>query len=380
MFAVNGLVIGTYAAALPSLRDRHQMTDWQLPAVLFTLGVMGILSMQLGGRLADRVGARTVVLASLPLLGIGVLGLCLAPAYPLALVGAALTGLGNGAIDVAMNAYGVQVEQARRRPVMSTLHAMWSLGNFAGAGLVLATAGLATLPGLSSLAGAGALPLLGGLACAAALITLLVLARVAPAAAPLSHHDEQSGGRAKIPAAAWLLGLMAIAFGLGEGTAYDWSSIHVTDVAQVAPTTGALGLTTVAAAMFLIRLVGDRLVTRFGRRAVVRVGGVCAAVGYLLVAISSALPVLVVGWALVGLGMGMIAPQVYAVAGHMGGGRVLALVVTFGYATFLAGPAVVGGLVHLLGIQHAMFVPAALLMGLLLLAVVMPASDPDLEQ
>lgn len=374
LFLVNGLVIGGYAAALPTLRDRHQMTGWQFPGVLFAAGVFGIISMQIGGRLADRIGARAVALGSLPLLGAGILILCLSPAYPDAIIGAAVLGLGNGALDVAMNAYGVQVEQARHRPVMSRLHAMWSLGNFAGAGLVLL---LALIPGL---AGTGILPWLGLIAAVSSLVALVLLLRLAPPAAPLSHHDEQTGGRTRIPAAAWLLGLMAIAFGLGEGTAFDWSSVHVTDVAQVSPTTGALGLTTVAGAMFLIRLAGDALVARFGRRTVVRFGGVCAALGYLLVATLTPLPVLVLGWALVGLGMGMIAPQVYAVAGHMGGGRVLAMVVTFGYATFLAGPGVMGGLVQLLGIQHAMFVPAALLTGLLFLAVVMPKEDRDLSR
>ena len=168
------------------------------------------------------------------------------------------------------------------------------------------------------------------------------------------------------------------AFGLSEGTATDWSSLHVTEVAQVDPTTGALGLVAVSGFMVLIRLVGDRLVARFGRRAVVRFGGGCAAVGYGTVTLVSGLPLLLVGWALVGLGVGMIAPQVYAVAGHIGGGRVLAVVVTFGYAAFLAGPAIIGFLVNHLGLHHTMAVPAILCAGIVGLAATLPKNDADL--
>jgi MFS family permease len=183
-----------------------------------------------------------------------------------------------------------------------------------------------------------------------------------------------------IPKAAWILGIMALAFGLSEGTATDWSSLHVTDVAGVDPTTGALGLITVSAFMVIIRLLGDRLVTRFGRRTVVRFGALFAAIGYLMVTLVSSLPMLIVGWALVGFGVGMIAPQVYAVAGHIGGGRVLAVVVTFGYAAFLLGPAFMGFLVNHVGIHHAMAVPALLCAGIIALASTMPRNDAGLSQ
>ena len=89
-------------------------------------------------------------------------------------------------------------------------------------------------------------------------------------------------------------------------------------------------------------------------------------------------PLLLVGWALVGLGVGMIAPQAYAVAGHLGGGRVLAVVVTFGYAAFLAGPALIGFLVNQLGIHRTIAVPALLCAGIIGLAATMPKNDDDL--
>jgi len=122
------------------------------------------------------------------------------------------------------------------------------------------------------------------------------------------------------------------------------------------------------ACMVIIRLTADRLVSVWGRRRLVQIGGLCAAIGYLTTAFTGSFPVLLTGWALVGLGAGVIAPQVYAAAGHFAGGRGLAVVVTFGYATSLMGPAVIGGLVHAIGIGHTMAVPGLLLLAALPLA------------
>lgn len=371
MFTVNGLLLGGWGGSLPSLRDKLAIGDGSIALLLFLAGIAGITSMQIGGRLADSMGARRITLAALPVLVLAVVTLALAPTYPVAVAGAVLLGLGNGALDVAMNAIAVQIETARRSPVMSSFHAFFSIGNLLGAASVLALASSFGLAG-----GAIVTPLLLTLA-AVAVVVLVVLLRIAPTAAPVAHRSS-AGGRIKIPRAAYVLGVMALAFGLSEGTAVDWSSIHITDVAHVDPTTGAVGLVAVSAFMVVIRLLGDRLVTRFGRRAIVRFGGASAALGYLAVTLVSSLPLLVAGWALVGLGVGMIAPQVYAVAGHLGGGRVLAVVVTFGYAAFLAGPALVGFLVRQVGIHHAMAVPAVLCAGIVALAATMPREDRDL--
>lgn len=370
LFAVNGLIIGGYGGALPSIKDRLDLDATQIAIMLFSAGVAGIVTMQIGGRLSDSIGARPVALAGLPPLIAAAIVFAFAPSFPVALIGAVLLGLGNGTIDVAMNALGVQVEAARRRPIMSTFHALWSVGGFVGAGTVFV---MATAFGLRG--GAIVAPLMLLLA-AVAVVAFAVACKITPPTAVVP--DRQDGVRTKIPALAWPLAIMALAFGLSEGTATDWSALHVTEVAQIDSTTGSLGLIAVSGFMVLIRLLGDRLVARFGRRNVVRFGGVCAAIGYAGVTLVSGLPLLLLGWALVGLGVGMIAPQVYAVAGHIGGGRVLAVVVTFGYAAFLTGPAVIGFLVNHLGMHHAMAVPALLCAGIVALAAVMPKTDADL--
>lgn len=371
LFATNGLVIGGYGGTLPSIRERLHLSATDIAVLLFTSGLAGIVAMQVGGRLSDSLGARRVALAGLPLLVAAAATFAFAEAFPVALAAAVLLGAGNGSIDVAMNAIGVQVEAARGRPIMSTLHALWSVGGLVGAGSVLVVATVLDRRGAEVV-----MPLLllvAGVAC----VGFVAACVMTPPTAVVPHSVD--GVRTKVPTIAWVLAVMALAFGLAEGIATDWSSLHVTQVAHVDSTRGSLGLVAVSGFMVLIRLLGDRLVARFGRRAVVRFGGACAAVGYVVVTLVSGLPLLLVGWALVGLGVGMIAPQVYAIAGHLGGGRVLAVVVTFGYAAFLAGPAVMGFLVNHLGLHHAMAVPAVLCAGIVALAATMAQDDADLS-
>ena len=147
LFVVNGVVIGGFGGSLPSLRDKLGLDATQIAIMLFCAGVAAIISMQIGGRVADAIGAREVSLAALPLLIVGMITIGLAPAYPIAIVGGMVIGLGNGAMDVAMNAIGVQVEAARQRPIMSFFHAFWSIGTFIGSGAILLLAVVLGLKG-----------------------------------------------------------------------------------------------------------------------------------------------------------------------------------------------------------------------------------------
>ena len=371
MFAANGMLLGGWGGLLPSVKARLDLDPVHLGIILFAGGVAAITSMQVGGRLADAAGPRRIAVAGLPVVMAGCLLLGFADRLWIAVVASVLVGCGNGAMDVAMNALGVQVESARQRPIMSFFHAFFSVGNLVGAGAVLMVGWI-----LQRSAGALVLPvvIIADVIAAAALV---VLFKITPEAAVVQHRV--AGKRSKIPVAAYVLGAMALSFGLSEGTAVDWSSVHVNTVTGVSSSTAALGLVAVSGFMTVIRLLGDRLVARFGRRAVVRFGGACAALGYLITVLAHPLVLVLVGWSLVGFGVGMIAPQVYAVAGHMGGGRVLAVVVTFGYAAFLIGPAVMGFTVKQFGVAHAMILPAALCALIIVLAVTLPREDHDLS-
>lgn len=316
----------------------------------------------INGLCVDRRGAKWPSIAGggTAIVGLGIVAA--APNLPMLLSGAAMFGAGNGAIDVSMNVLGVRVEQHTPKPLMSRFHASFSIGNLLGAGGVF---------GLSKIAPEQVwLPLVAVIVLGTTGLIALALGSPDVADTRQPATDGVTAGRPRIPAIAWVLGVMAIAFGLTEGTAVDWASIHVTDVTGVSPGTGAIGLVAVACTMTIIRLVGDHLVHRFGRTMVVQAGTVLALSGYAVTVFASPLTAVLTGWLLVGLGVGMIAPQIYALAGHLGGGRVMAVVTGFGYAAFLAGPAIIGFTSRHIGIQRAMFVPLGSAVVLIVLATV----------
>jgi len=365
-FALNGLLVGVFGGSLPGLQDRWQVTHPAISLLLVTAGVVAVTTMQLGGRWADRVGARLPTLIGPPVMAVGLTVLALAPSHTVGLVGAAVFGAGNGCMDVAMNTLAVDVERRRGRPVMSRFHAFFSIGSTLGAGAAWLVAQLVADETRHVLVTIVTVTVLG-------LATLAVVRPSMPQSVPVVHDAE--GPRGPLPRATWLLGAMAVCFGLTEGTGFDWSSIHVTDVADVDPGTGALGLVFVSVFMVAIRLVGDHAVERFGHRRVVGVGSGIAVAGYVFAVLATALPVVLVGWSLVGLGVGMIAPQIYGTAGRLGGGRVMGVVVGFGYTAFLSGPALIGTVSHQVGIARAMLVPLATGVALVLMSRWMPSAE-----
>ena len=84
MFVINGTVIGGYGGLLPSLRDKLGIDATHIAIMLFCAGAAAILAMQVGGRLADALGAREITLAAIPLLIAGMITIGLAPNFAIA--------------------------------------------------------------------------------------------------------------------------------------------------------------------------------------------------------------------------------------------------------------------------------------------------------
>src|SRR4051794_26659 len=141
VFFVNGTGVGTLLPHLPYLRERLDISKGVLGLCLLAMTLGALIAMPLTGQLLERRPSRSVLRAMVVVYP-AVLGFTLLPGTPVLLAAILfVSGFSNGVFDVAQNAHGAALERALGRPIMSSLHAGWSLGGVAGAaGTALAAA------------------------------------------------------------------------------------------------------------------------------------------------------------------------------------------------------------------------------------------------
>lgn len=359
-FVLNGFVMGSWVARIPVVTRHTGVTPGTFGWLLLGLGGAAFLGMRLFGPLTDRLGARRTVPAAAVLCAAGIVAPGLAGSAATLAVALLVYGFGNGCLDVAMNTHAVHVERAYGRPIMAAFHAAWSLGGVAAAGFAawLIAAGVPTATHFAIVAG---LALVTGLAAARAL-----LPDAGDQAAEESEHEVADAAAGPAPDTRRLirrLALLCFAVMLGEGIAYDWSTIHVRDILHAAPSTAALAYGCFATACTVGRLTVDRVAARFGPVAVLRYGAATAAAGLAVAAAAPGVPVAIAGWTLAGLGLAGCVPQLFTAAGNVdpaASGANVSRVAGVGYLGMLAGPALISGLTHLVALNTAFLVPAAL--------------------
>jgi fucose permease len=162
-----------------------------------------------------------------------------------------------------------------------------------------------------------------------------------------------------------LLGALAFCFTLAEGAALDWSAVYVADSLGGTQALGAVGLGVFLGAVTLGRLVGDRLISRFGAVRVFRTGALVAGLGFGGTLLVNAPLAGLVGLGLLGAGIANALPLAIGAGGNAPGERAAtaaARVSTLAYLGSFAGPALIGSLATLSGLPLALGLPALLVL------------------
>ncbi|MGJ0121653.1 MFS transporter [Williamsia sp. MIQD14] len=374
VFGINGLLASMWVSHIPVISDRTGVDHNTLGGLLLILGGAAFLGMQLCGPIVDRWGSRGLIVTAAVVLAVATLGPVLAQsAWQLALC-LALFGLANGSIDVAMNSQAVVVEQSYGRPIMSSFHAYFSLGGVIGSG-VAAAALFADVPVIITV----------GVVAVVSVIAILVARPllVVGSARTADDTEDAAGANKRFPQGLRLrIGLMAIvafALMLAEGTAYDWSALHLVERFGTTDAAGAVAFGAFSATMLIGRFAADSVTARFGPVAVVRAGAATAAIGMAVVICAPVPAVAILGWAVFGVGVAGGVPQLFTAAGNVTdqpSGRVISTVVGSGYLGMLAGPALIGFISHETTLGSALWLAAAaMLFACLAGSVVRPRSS-----
>lgn len=346
LFLVHGLVVATWVSRIPAVQSALRMNNAILGLTFLSAAAAAFGAVPLAGWLVTRFGSRKISAISGLAFPLVLLLLSFARRAP-ALAGILfLYGATAATMDVSMNAHGVEVEKAMRKPTMSRFHGMFSLGGMAGAGI-------GSLAAARGMAPQSHFAIAAVVCCLAVLTVRPMLLDSREPVTPTAHRLPLS----QIPAV--LLALSAIGFCilLSEGAMADWTAVYFKQVLHSGSGTAAAGYSVFSAAMAVFRLLGDLITARLGPLRTVRTGSLVAACG-LFWSLCMTLPSLaLLGFAAAGAGFSVIIPLVFGSGGrveNVSPGAGIATVTGIGYIGFLVGPPLIGFLSQLFTLRYAL--------------------------
>ncbi|OEJ37747.1 transporter [Streptomyces agglomeratus] len=346
---------------IPAIEEQTGASASDLGLAL--LGVSGgaVITMMLTGRLCRRFGSRPVTVACGVLLSLSIA--LPAQTHSTLTLGLVLLvfGASYGGINVAMNSAAVDLVRAVRRPVMPSFHAAFSLGAMTGAGL-----GGLVAARLGAPAHLLALTVIGLLVTAAAAPALLRHPAPVPVPERSRERRVEAPGNGPGPLrgttrkAVALFGVIALCTAYGEGALAEWGTLHLQEDLHAHPGVAASGYSLFALTMAVGRLSGTTLLERLGQTRTLVAGGMLAAAGMLLGALAPATWLVLLGFAVTGLGLANIFPVAVARAGALAGPSGVAAASTLGYGGMLVGPPAIGFLADWLSLPLALTTVAVL--------------------
>ncbi|MDY7084416.1 MAG: MFS transporter [Actinomycetota bacterium] len=337
LFLTNGAVFFTIVPRFPQIKADLEVSNVVFGTALAAMPVGALLAGLLAGAAIRWLGSAKVASFGIVLLTAVTLAIPFAPHWLVFAAAMFLIGALDSIVDVAQNAHGLRVQRLYGRSILNSLHGVWSIG--------------AVLGGLMGSAAAGLkLPLSVHLTISAVLFSAVALIAFRyllpgpertspPTGSPLPRF---TGTAVRMLAA---LGVLAAAGALVEDAGSSWGALYFTEDLHTGAATAGLAVVALQTAMTVGRLLGDRVVDRFGQRTVVRAGGAIAAVGMGLALAFPSVPSALAGFALAGLGVATLVPAAMHTADELPGlppGTGLTIVSWLLRGGFLLSPPLVG--------------------------------------
>ena len=335
LFFVNGATFATWGIHIPTVKARFGLSEASLSLAMFMVATGAILAMKFAGTWVARVGTRRASVQGGVAFGVMTALLMLMPTYPTLLAVLLLFGITNAGFDVAMNAQAATVEANHHKPIISSLHGMFSLGGMAGA----AVGGVLLEFGVPPAVHCGAM----------ALVVMATALCAGPFMLPDHVHAEGEPAHPTTGRTLFVLGVLAFLGLVGEGAMYDWTTVYMREIAQSPEAIASAGYAAFSGGMALARFGGDFARGRWGNMRVLGTSGVLATGGILLALLWPDPAAVLAGFALMGVGAANMVPIFFITASRLPGvpaAEGIAAVARFAYVGLLIGPVIIGLIAH----------------------------------
>jgi MFS family permease len=353
-----GLIFSTWAARIPSIKDHFELNEAQLGGLLFMLPMGSLVALPIAGWSVHRFGSKLVTFIAAIAYGLILMLISRAGGIWQLSVLLFCFGFAGDILNISMNTQGLSVQQILNKPILSGLHAQWSIGALAGA--VIGGWSMKNNQSTSD-----HFMIVSITTMVIALWMFFYMVRD-------FRHEEPGQKLFTWPGKALLLlGMICFCTAMAEGAMADWSSLYYRQVLQDQSRVSTTGYTAFTFAMAIGRLIGDRLIQIFRYRNTLILNGVLISLGITLSLIWQVPVAVITGYALVGLGVSSVIPIVYMIAGKsrsMAPAAALATVSTIGFTGFLIGPPVIGFIAHETSLRFALILVVMLGIVIVLLA------------
>lgn len=349
-FYMLGFIFSSWASRIPQVKDKFQLNEAELGAVLFMLPLGALAALPFSGWLVHKLSSKWMSIVTA--LVYTVLLYLIAAATTIFSLSVVLFGFGliGNFGNISMNTQGISIQHQINKPILSSLHAMWSIGAFSAA----AVSGWTMRMGYSTTIHFLIVSLM------AAFIIIVGSFHLIP---DEGLGDETSKVFVLPNRKLVLLGIICFCVAMSEGAMADWSSLYYRQIIHQLNTISTTGYTAFAMCMAAGRLAGDRLVQSFKHATVLKANGILILTGMTL-SLSFDYPMTVmIGFALVGFGVSSVIPIVYMLAAKskdMAPSAALAAVSSVGFTGFLVGPPLIGFIAHEIGLRMALIIVALL--------------------
>ncbi len=342
-FLLHGMLLGSWVPHIPLVKESLGVGPAWFGLALLSLPVGSVIAMPLTGVMIGKYGSAPLTLGAGLLFCVSVLGPPHATAIYTFVPMGIILGATIGSMDVAMNSHGLAVERALKKPTMSIFHGAFSLGALIG-----------TVFSASLIRSIGPTPQLLAMSLICVVLQLWAFRYFLPAAI---DRGESMSSLVWPTRATLALGALCFLALMIEGSVLDWGAIFLREKFATDVAFSALAFGTYQGGMAVARFTGDYLRHMFGAVPLTLGSAVLTAVATAAGLYSPSLTLTIVSFAFAGLGLGNIAPILFAGGGRLekeAPGRGIAAVATMGYAGFLTAPPIIGMIAQLTSLQTAL--------------------------